>query len=92
LTPATPPLPPTPKQPLELRFPRLYYDFETLTTGAKTEDVFIPKKIPPTLADVVRAVCDSHGTSDQGLIADLHNSISEFLGEEAVKQRAAVES
>jgi hypothetical protein len=106
LTPTPPPAPPAPgtaaapavapsapaKQPLEYRFPRLYYDFETVTTGAKTEDVMVAKTVPPTLADVVRAVCASHGTADQGLISDLHLSIAEFLGEEAVKQRATVKS
>lgn len=68
-------------RPLEARFPRLYNDFETVTEDGKTKDVFVPKTVPPTLADVIHAVCQSHGTSDRGLIADLNGSITEFLGE-----------
>jgi hypothetical protein len=79
-------------QPLELRFPRLYYDFETVAEDGKTKDVFVPKTVPPTLADVIHAVCQSHGTTDRGLIGDLVGSVSEFLGEEAVKQRAVVKA
>lgn len=67
--------------PLESRFPRLYYDFETVAEDGKTKDVFVPKKTPPTLVDVVRAVCQAHGTSDPVLIADLKVSITEFLDE-----------
>jgi hypothetical protein len=75
-------------QPLEARFPRLYNDFETVNTKGKIEDVFVPKTVPPTLGDVIHAVCQSHGTTDRGLIGDLNSSITEFLGVETVKQRA----
>jgi hypothetical protein len=80
--------PPKLIEPLALRFPRLYYDFETVNTKGKIEDVYVPKKIPPTLADVIHAVCQSHGTTDRGLIGDLTGTINEFLGADAVKMRA----
>jgi hypothetical protein len=79
-------------QPLEARFPRLYNDFETVNTKGKVEDIFVPKKVPPTLADVIHAVCQSHGTTDRGLIGDLVGSVTEFLGEAGVKQRAVVKA
>ena len=78
-------------QPLELRFPRLYYDYESVTPsgGGPVEEKLVPREALPTLADVVHAVCQSHGTTDRGLIGDLTSSIAEFLGEEAVAQRGA---
>ena len=79
-------------RPLEARFPRLYNDFETVSTKGKVEDIFVPKKVPPTLADVIHAVCQSHGTTDRGLIGDLVGSCTEFLGEAGVKQRAVVKA
>jgi hypothetical protein len=70
-----------PKKPLEARFPRLYNTWESTldTKSGKVEDVLVPKEVPPTLHDVVRAVCGAHGTSDTGLISDLTSSITEFL-------------
>jgi hypothetical protein len=68
-----------PSQPLEARFPRLYNDFETVNTKGKIEDVMVRKTVPPTLSDVIHAVCQAHGTTDKGLIADLNGSITEFL-------------
>jgi hypothetical protein len=77
-------------RPLEARFPRLYNDFETVNTKGKVEDVMVPKKVPPTLHDVIAAVCQAHGSNDQGLVGDLGSSVTDFLGLKPVGAAAPI--
>lgn len=67
-------------RPLEERFPTLYYNIvhERVAGKDAVEEKRVPKETPPSLFDVVEAVCSTHRVTDVGMMKDLTAAISEF--------------
>lgn len=65
---------------LEQRFPTLYHDVvnEYDPKTQKTEEKRTAKENPPSLHDVIAAVCSTHRVTDASLIKDLTATVTEF--------------
>jgi hypothetical protein len=78
-------------RPLEGRFPSLYSTLgeEAVSEGqGKRVETRVAKENPPTVRNVVEAVCASHGVYDASLIADLCGSLDEFTDSDVAEEVA----
>lgn len=86
-------------RPLEERFPTLYHDIVHERTAGTDEikEKRTPKENPPSLHDVIAAVCSTHRVTDLSLIKDLTATVTEFTAPppkpaEEKKKKATKES
>lgn len=76
---------------LEQRFPTLYHDVvnEYDPKTQKTEEKRTPKENPPSLHDVIAAVCSTHRVTDASLVKDLTATVTEFTAPPKVAEKKA---
>jgi hypothetical protein len=74
---------------LEERFPTLYYDIRKETPARDVVTGFVGpvqtiktmKSMPPTVRDVIKAVCSTYRIDDIALITDLSASVQQFYAD-----------